>query len=104
MDKFLSFVLILILGFYLLGIVARLLLRRWVARRQKEFSEGKTGGGFFWQYPPRGNNANRPGDNRESGKVTVVRTQREEKKVSSNAGEYVEYEEITETAEEEMKE
>lgn len=40
MDSVLSFIFFLIVGFYLAGLLGRLLLRRWIIRKQKEFEQG----------------------------------------------------------------
>ena len=48
MDSVLSFIFFLIVGFYLAGLLGRLLLRRWIIRKQKEFEQG--GNPFFRTY------------------------------------------------------
>ena len=76
MDSVLSFIFFLIVGFYLAGLLGRLLLRRWIIRKQKEFEQG-------------GNPKPKP-----EGKVTVEQTRMTQKRVSGDVGDYVEYEEI----------
>ena len=76
MDSVLSFIFFLIVGFYLAGLLGRLLLRRWIIRKQKEFEQG--GNPFFRTYTWGGGGHSR---------MT-------QKRVSGDVGDYVEYEEI----------
>lgn len=97
MDTILSFILFLIIGFYLAGLLGRLLLRRWLVRKQKEFEQG--GNPFFRTYTW-GSGTNREESRRRpEGKVTIEQTRIIEKQVSGEVGEYVEYEEVKERKE-----
>lgn len=96
MDGILSFILFLIIGFYVAGLIGRVLLRRWIMRKQKEFEQG--GNPFFRTYTwssgsqPRNDSQRKP-----EGKVTVEQTRVTEKRVSGEVGDYVDYEEIKES-------
>ena len=46
MDGILSFILFLIIGFYVAGLIGRVLLRRWIMRKQKDQGEQID----FWGY------------------------------------------------------
>lgn len=97
MDTILSFILFLIIGFYLARLLGRLLLRRWLVRKQKEFEQG--GNPFFRTYTwGSGTNREEP-RRRPEGKVTIEQTRIIEKQVSGEVGEYVEYEEVKERKE-----
>lgn len=92
MEGFLTFILIAILSFYVLGQVGKWMLRRWVARKQREMGEMfGADGGAFRQYT-RGGNGRR--EAKREGEVEVQRPVQPEKKVGKNVGDYVEYEEV----------
>ena len=82
----------LIVGFYLAGLLGRLLLRRWIIRKQKEFEQG--GNPFFRTYTWGGGGHSRNAKPKPEGKVTVEQTRMTQKRVSGDVGDYVEYEEI----------
>ena len=92
MDSVLSFIFFLIVGFYLAGLLGRLLLRRWIIRKQKEFEQG--GNPFFRTYTWGGGGHSRNAKPKPEGKVTVEQTRMTQKRVSGDVGDYVEYEEI----------
>ena len=69
MDSVLSFIFFLIVGFYLAGLLGRLLLRRWIIRKQKEFEQG--GNPFFRTYTWGGGGHSRNAKPKPEGKVTV---------------------------------
>ncbi len=86
MVDFLSFILFVVLAFYLLGIVGRWFLRRWITRRQREFE--RAFGGHGASRP--GSAGNRGG---RDGEVRVNAGSSAPRRVRSDVGEYVEYEE-----------
>lgn len=103
---FLTIILFIFLGFWLLGLVGRWSLRWWLAKKQREFQEqfgggqqtgtaGEHGGwrGFYTNFG--GKNAAGRKKKRE-GEVTVTRTVRQsEYQVRKGVGDYVEYEEVS---------
>ena len=83
---FLGVILIIILAFWLLGVIGRWLLRLWLLRKQREFAErfgGNAHAGGYHNGPKA----------RPEGDVDVRQTARIEKKVNRNVGDYVEFEE-----------
>lgn len=81
----------IIAGFYLAGLLGRLLLGYWIRKKQKEFG----GGGFTRTYTWGGRRE--ASGRKPEGDVTVSRTQASpEKKINRNVGDYVDYEEIKE--------
>lgn len=96
MDGILSFILFLIIGFYVAGLIGRVLLRRWIMRKQKEFEQG--GNPFFRTYTwSSGSQTRNDSQPKPEGKVTVEQTRVTEKRVSGEVGDYVDYEEIKES-------
>lgn len=96
MDGILSFILFLIIGFYVAGLIGRVLLRRWIMRKQKEFEQG--GNPFFRAYTwSSGSQTRNDSQPKPEGKVTVEQTRVTEKRVSGEVGDYVDYEEIKES-------
>ncbi|MCH5306074.1 MAG: hypothetical protein J1E79_06285 [Rikenella sp.] len=109
MELFLTVILFLFLGFWLLGVIGRWSLRWWLAKKQREFQErfggagSASGGGSFGDGPFRGFYANFGGKSggtgrkkRREGEVTVTRTERQsEYRVRQGVGDYVEYEEVS---------
>ena len=112
MEAFLTVILFVFLGFWLLGVLGRWGLRRWLARKQREFAErfgnggtgadSTNGGGSFGNGSFRGFYANFGGTKnssrkrRREGEVTVTQTtRRSEYQVRKGVGEYVEYEEVS---------
>lgn len=97
MEAFLSFLFFLILGFYVVGVLGRWLLRRWIGKKQQEFAErfggafSGGGRGYSWNSGAR---TRRPSP--REGEVTVQQVSRApEKRVSSTVGDYVEFEEVS---------
>jgi len=89
--RILLYIFYIVLFFYTLSLVGRVILGTWVRRRQHEFNEERQ----------RYTRAARDKARRSEGRVTIRDTRTERKRVEENVGEYVDYEEITET---EMKE
>lgn len=101
MEGFISFIFFTIVGFYALGLIGRLLLKYWVRKKQREFSQqfgqGANPGGFYKQYTWGARQA--PGNDRQQkpkeGEVKIEQTaSTKPKKVSKEVGDYVDYEEI----------
>lgn len=81
----------IIAGFYLAGLLGRLLLGYWIRKKQREFGEGGFSRTYTW-----GARRNAP-ERKPEGDVTVSRTQASpEKKINGNVGDYIDYEEIKE--------
>lgn len=108
MEVFLSIIICTVLGFWLLGIVTRWLLRYWIIKKQREMAQkfGSQGGfesfgsgnfqGFygFGQQNQASGQDNKSDNKKEEGKVTIQQTQkREGYTVNRKIGEYVEFEE-----------
>ena len=97
MEAILTILFFIVAGFYLLGLVGRLVLRYWLQKKQREFAQnfGEGQGGFtFKQYTwgrPSGARSRRA---KRTGEVRVEEMRHIEKRVNRNVGEYVEYEEI----------
>lgn len=96
MEGFLTFILLSVLFFYLLGRVGRWALLHWVRKKQREFENGNGtysrtyawGSGWARDRESGGRSA------RPEGEVSIRQTHASEKKVNKNIGDYVEYEEI----------
>lgn len=107
MEMFLSFILFIVIGFWLLGIIGRWALRSFILRKQREMEEqfGSGGGsqtfgsgnfrGFYtFGGSPGGSRSSAP---KSEGEITVERNQEPDGQgVSKKIGEYVEFEEIAE--------
>lgn len=88
----LEFIFITILVIWLMGVLGRFLLRRWIARKQREFARQFGGAQYGGRTSGRKNN-------RREGEVSVQQTAPAEKKVSKAVGDYVEFEEVEITEE-----
>ncbi len=109
METFLTVILFIFVGFWLLGQIGRWTLRWWIARKQKEFQQqfggdGKATGGTFGNgafrgfYTQFGNNGGNNARKKREGEVTVTHnTRQSEYQVGKSVGEYVEYEEVETT-------
>lgn len=108
MDWLLSFIIITVISFYVLGWVGKHLLRWWLLRKQRQFAEqfgqdgqfSQNGGGFSytsWGGQARNSHGTADRQRKKEGEVRVEQTQAAQRKVNSNVGDYVEYEEVTET-------
>ncbi len=96
----LTFILSVILGFYLLGWISRIMLRSWLRKKQREFQEnGGQTGGFYRTYTWGTGTRNAEQKPKHEGDITIKQTKANVKKVNSNIGDYVEYEEYKETTE-----
>lgn len=97
MEKFLTFIFITFLVLYLGGMLGRWFLRRWIVKKQEEFTRrfGEQGGATFRQYTwSSGSNGQQT--TRKEGEIKVQTTMRQQKKASRQVGDYVEYEEVEE--------
>ena len=94
MEFILSFIVITVLAFYLFGALGRALLGYWIRKKQQKFAQN--GAGPFFQWRSGGNPNPRP--ERREGEVTVEQTRVSQRKVKGGVGDYVEYEEVKETA------
>ena len=86
MEAFLSVIFIIIIGFYLAGMLGRWLLRYWITKKLGNMQ------GFGGN--PGGRNAERDGECRKEGEVHIDRRRASAKRVSSQVGDYVDYEEV----------
>lgn len=111
METFLTVILFIFVGFWLLGIFGRWTLRWWIAKKQREFrqqfggedsssSRGAFGSGSFRDFYASFRGAgDAAGRKKKEGQVTVTRrTRRSEYQVNKGVGEYVEYEEVETSA------
>lgn len=97
MEGFLTFVICLILGFYLLGFLIKLALKLYIRRIQKRFGEGGNASGPFFQTFSYGFGDKRQAsqENNHEGDVTITNaTSKSEKKITRDTGDYVDFEEI----------
>ncbi len=108
MEKFISFVLGTIIFLYLFGIVAKWLLRFWLQRKIKQMQDNPgagfggnfSGGGFNFGGFSGGFSSNAGGrgsqsqSHKKKGDVTIDRQNAEAKRVNTQVGEYVDFEEI----------
>lgn len=91
MEAILSFIVIAVLIFYLIGFIGRTFLSYWIRKKQQEFAQGKGSGPFFqWRTGPSASQKSK----RPEGEVTVEKTHTPQPKVNRNVGDYVEYEEL----------
>lgn len=93
---FIEFILISALVVYLIWTVAKFLLKRYIARSQREFAErfGGAENGTFRQYTWGAGQRNGSREQQKEGDVKVVDTGSNPKKVNNKVGDYVEFEEI----------
>jgi len=98
MEGFLTFILCLVVGFYVLGFLIKLALRLFVKRIQKRFGgfENGNGGANFqhFSYGFGGKQQNQEEQHREGDVVITGTTTKEEKKITKDTGDYVDSEEI----------
>lgn len=116
LEGFFSFIIFAIVGFWILGIVGRFLLRRWVAKKQREFQQqfggdgssfqggfgnnggvGGNGRAFYGNFNFGGRGA-KPQDSAQQHKEGEVflkdTTPASDKKVNNQVGEYVDFEDV----------
>lgn len=96
MGTFFSVILFIILGFYLLGAILRLVLRVWLSRKAKEFEKSggfSNFGGGFQGFRSQQTRSDYKETNHE-GEIKVQKTEQEQKRVSEKVGEYVDFDEV----------
>ena len=94
MESFLKFILITIFVFWLIGILGRVLFRAWVRRKQREY-EQFMGGAQQRQQRQGGHTRNNEGE------VSIHRTAAPERTIDRSVGDYVDFEEVEEEADNE---
>ncbi|MFI3330703.1 MAG: DUF4834 family protein [Rikenellaceae bacterium] len=83
------------IGFYILGLLGRLWLRWFIAKKQKEFAQGKQSKGFYYSTSFGGkNNNNNKTNTKKPGEINIEQIKTTEKKVNTKVGDYVDYEEV----------
>ncbi len=86
MEAFLSVVFVIIIGFYLAGILGRWLLRYWITKKLgniQGFGRTNTQGGYA-----------RSEQYQKEGEVRIDRRQASAKRVNSQVGDYIDFEEV----------
>lgn len=116
LEGIFSFIIFTIVGFWILGIVGRFLLKRWVAKKQREFQQqfggdgssfqggfgnnsgfGGTGRAFYGNANFGGRGAKQQNDTQQhkEGEVFLTdTTPTSDKKVNTQVGEYIDFEDI----------
>lgn len=96
MEKFMSYILGIVLFFYLFGIVGRFLLKLFITRKMNQFSKGEGTRGFFGGNftNSRSNSSQNSTSSHREGEVFISNNSQKEKKIKDRVGEYVDYEEI----------
>lgn len=90
MEKILSVILTIVVVFWLLGLLFRVILRTWILKKQKEFANQM--GGPFAGFGQR--QYNQQTQNRPEGDVKIQKTDPViHKNLDKTIGEYVEFEE-----------
>lgn len=91
-------IILIIAAFYFFKWLGKLLLFRWIERKQREFARqfGENGGGYtFKQYSWGGQGQKaRNKERKPEGEVRIENVHPSPKRVNRNVGDYVEYEEI----------
>lgn len=79
----------ILVGFYLFGLLGKLLLTRWIRKKQQEFARGT--GEFSRTYTWGRGGAER---SKPEGDVTIQQPTSPSKKINKDVGDYVDYEEV----------
>lgn len=88
--KFLTVIFFIFVGFWLLGLIGRLVLPWWIGKKQREFQQHFGGGAGSGGYR-QGQQQQR----KEEGEVTISsKTAQNEHHVNRDIGDYVEYEDM----------
>lgn len=94
MGTFFSVIFIVILGFYILGAILKLVLRVWLTRKMKDFEKsGKNFGGGFYGFGQHQGGGAQHDESKREGEVKVERTDSEQRKINEKVGDYVDFEE-----------
>ena len=101
METFLSVILSIILGIYLLGKISKWLLRYWLKKKMQSFEQGNAAGGnpnsAWGAWSNFGQQQQQPQqEKKKEGNVTVDINPTSERKIDKAIGEYVEFDEIKE--------
>lgn len=102
MDRILGVILSIFIGFWLLGIVGRVLLKYWIVKKQRQMEQQMRDGGFSGGFQGFGgfyngraqSSAKQKSTSKPEGEITVEQREAHNKVVNKNIGEYVDYEEI----------
>lgn len=110
-EKLLSVILFIVLGFWLLGVIGRFLLRYWLTKKQRQMEEqmrnGTAGGAQFRGFGNFGgfggfssfggaSAQQTPGADakKHEGEVTVEKLETDEPSINKKIGDYVDFEEV----------
>lgn len=94
MGGFLTFLLSVVCGFYVLGFISKWALRYWIRKQQQQFTNRTNSNNNTWGNSSQANSADASKQRDEEGKVYVQKPAPSETKVSDKVGEYVDFEEI----------
>ena len=103
METFLSVILIIIIGFYLVGKLLKIFVPIWIRKKMKDFEQGKgpfnnggTGGANSQGAWSNFGNRNRQSQEskKEEGDVTITKTKDEDRNINKEIGEYVDFDEV----------
>lgn len=93
MEGFLTFIIFLILGFYVLGFIGKLALKYYLKRMQKRFTNGNAG--HYQQYTYNFGGQKQSTEKHNEGDVFISQaSEPKEKKFKKDVGDYVDFEEI----------
>ena len=87
----LAFIFFLLLGFYIFGLLVKLIFRIWLVSRTKQFRQG--GGASYRTYTRNTGGGNVRG-RRPEGAVTIEHNATPPRRINRDVGDYVAYEEI----------
>ncbi|WP_047452619.1 DUF4834 family protein [Alistipes sp. ZOR0009] len=90
MEGFLTFILFMILGIYVLGFVGKLILKMYLRKVQKQFEGFANNAGAQYQQYSRTNTQ----DQSHEGDVTISQSGGQDKKFKKDVGDYVDFEEV----------
>ncbi|MFI3314356.1 MAG: DUF4834 family protein [Rikenellaceae bacterium] len=95
MEQFLGYILGTIIFFYLLGNIGKFLLKLFIARKMKQFSNGNNRGGSFFSGGFNTQRESAPNnDKHKEGEVFISVNSPSQKKIKDKVGEYVDFEEV----------
>lgn len=96
MGSFLITILCIISGFYLFGLIARVLLRVWLAKKMKDIQSGKAQGAY-WSWNSRQGFGRQSGqEQKKEGEVTITKLKDTDRNIDKTVGDYVDYDEVKE--------
>ena len=101
METFLSVILIIIIGFYLVGKLLKIFVPIWIRKKMKDFEQGKgpfnnggTGGANSQGAWSNFGNRQSQESKKEEGDVTITKTKDEDRNINKEIGEYVDFDEV----------